>query len=794
MANARSKSPETPTLEQFRRLAEFLPFGVTIYHAPTNKPEDIVLVWANDTACTESKYDFRAQYGKSVGELFPPLLEQPEEINVPARWLRAAIDGEHSVINEFPYGDATHPFGWFRLDFVPLEERMVATVYRNITGQKIAEDERADSVARYRHFIEGTDDLVVQFNRVGMIEFTNHASWKVYGRSPRECVGLNLFDLTHPDDRDALRDALRNCVASRTSGATIENRQATADGRFRELLWTINIDFDDHGKIGLANAIGRDITARREMEREIMRAKETAELANTAKSEFLANMSHELRTPLNAIIGFSQILMNKDFGPLTEKQDRYVQSVHTSGLHLLNLINDILDLAKVESGKMELEPSDVNIGELLEGSLIMIREKAHNRGVAVKVDLDPDVAGKRFLADERKLKQIVYNLLSNAAKFTPGGGSITLSATRSDGELRIHVKDTGIGILPEDQERIFLAFEQVDSSYARQVQGTGLGLTLCRNLVELHGGRIGVESQGEGTGSTFWFTIPWRESQAPAIEALPETPFPHPVLEHHERPVVLVVEDESTAAELLTEYLRGGGYDVEYARDGIEAIRRARAIKPFAITLDVLLPKKNGMSVLAELKLDAATKDIPVVMVTVTEKQQLAFTLGAIEWFIKPVDAGRLLETLRLVRRANGIPHPTVLIIDDEADTREYLSEIIGRDGFDVLLAAGGEQGVKAVRDSHPDILVLDLMMPDVDGFEVVDRIKDDPLGRRIPIVVYTAKELTAEDRKRLSRHVKRITRKPKSDDLLRELERIRAASEPAAAPPAPAPEVIGGR
>jgi len=260
----------------------------------------------------------------------------------------------------------------------------------------------------------------------------------------------------------------------------------------------------------------RDITKQMQADLELRKAKEAAESADVAKSSFLAQMSHELRTPLNAIIGFSEILEDQTFGPLNERQSRYINHVHASGLHLLELINQILDLSKVEAGKMELYLSPVNISQLLESGIVMIMEKARKHGIKIDLHIEAELSGAGIQADEIKLRQIIFNLLSNAAKFTPDGGRVELLAWKDADELIISVSDTGVGIKREDRERIFEAFEQLDSSYTRRQQGTGLGLALARSLVELHGGRIWAESEGEGKGSKFTFTIPIIVSQAPS--------------------------------------------------------------------------------------------------------------------------------------------------------------------------------------------------------------------------------------------------------------------------------------
>lgn len=395
-----------------------------------------------------------------------------------------------------------------------------------------------------------------------------------------------------------------------------------------------------------------------------LHAKIAAEEANQAKSQFLANMSHELRTPMNAILGFSEILQDQTFGELNPKQGRYVGNILTSARHLLELINSILDLSKVEAGRMELDRSLFDPATALRSIESIVRPLVTKQQITLTTTAEGTIPP--ISADAAKFKQILYNLLSNAIKFTPAGGSVTAHMECREGGLHVTVTDTGIGIRSEDQERIFREFEQVDSSFARQQQGTGLGLGLARKLVELHGGRIWIESEGEGKGSTFGFVIPLpAEAMQSVPEASPTEAAPLCELPDREsvgkRPVVLVVEDDRHASELLAHYLSEAGYGVVPAFQGGSVVAMAREWRPCAITLDVLLPEKDGLQVLEALKADPETRDIPVVIVSISPDGASALRLGASGHLEKPVDRERLLEAVSGAC-AGTAPHPPALL------------------------------------------------------------------------------------------------------------------------------------
>jgi signal transduction histidine kinase/CheY-like chemotaxis protein len=359
------------------------------------------------------------------------------------------------------------------------------------------------------------------------------------------------------------------------------------------------------------------------------------EVAGRHKSEFLASMSHELRTPLNAVIGFSDVLLERMVGELNERQEEYVRDIRDSGRHLLELINEILDLSKVEAGRMELEPGAVSLPGLLEYALAMVRERAARHGIELTLELAPEVGV--IWADELKLKQVVLNLLSNAVKFTPDGGSVEVRAEIAGDEAQVIVRDTGIGIDAGDHERIFEAFQR--GGREARSEGTGLGLTLSKRIVELHGGRIWMSSR-RGAGSTFGFAVPVRQTA--------ETTEEVPVIVAAERDMetVLVVEDDAHSVELLSVYLEDAGYRIAVARDGAEGLELARRLRPRAVVLDILLPRVDGWDLLGRLKADAATADAPVIVVSMLDERSKGLALGAVEYLVKPVGREELLEAL----------------------------------------------------------------------------------------------------------------------------------------------------
>ncbi len=514
------------------------------------------------------------------------------------------------------------------------------------------------------------------------------------------------------------------------------------------------------------------------------------------KSEFLANMSHELRTPLNAIIGFSELMKDGMVGEVNAEQQEYLGDILSSGKHLLALINDILDLSKIESGKMSLELEAVEPQSLAISGFGVLREKASAHRVHMLVDAPAELGS--LLLDPRKAKQIVYNLLSNAVKFTPEGGQVTLGLRRvglvdialwhpaadtrlfalprgAAGDfLQIEVRDTGIGLAPESLTRLFEPFTQIDSSLGRKFEGTGLGLALVRRLAELHGGALAVQSR-EGEGSRFVVWLPWREPGAPA------RPLPASASRGAEStaPLVLLIEDDPQAAEITTRQLEAEGYAVQVARGGEEGLRLALTDRPRIIVLDLLLPDTDGWEVLARLKQSPVTADIPVVILSIVDEPRRAFALGAAQVLLKPVNQTELAAALRAAGFERGRGEK-VLVIDDDPAVLTLLSSHLASAGFLPRLAAGGSEGIALAQAERPALILLDLLMPEVSGFEVVEALRQAPETVSIPIVVLTAKTLTTEDRQRLQGGVQRILSKSGFDarHLLSEVRRALCRGE----------------
>lgn len=499
------------------------------------------------------------------------------------------------------------------------------------------------------------------------------------------------------------------------------------------------------------------------------RANKELERSSQHKNIFIANMSHELRTPLNSILGFSNVLLDKTFGELTETQERYVRNINSSGRYLLDLINNILDIAKIEAGKYDMSYEEFPIGSAIGEVINTMRGIAEKKNIQIEVEID---SVDSIVADKTKIKQIFYNLLSNAIKFTPEGGRIGVKVSRItikrgedlDEVIKCSVWDTGIGISAEDKEKIFDEFVQADSAFSRRYGGTGLGLALTKRLVELHGGNITVESV-PGEGSTFSLSIPCVSGTRVKIpaEEVEAVRLNFPWMDE-KAPLILIVEDDTASSELMTIHLTQAGYKVAHAFDGEEAIEKAKKLKPFAILLDIMLPKKDGWEVLQELKTDEMTSHIPVLIHSIVDNKDLGFALGATDYLLKPLDKTTLLEKLQGLSVLKAKKTPLTILIIASDGSLEYLKEALGSQEFLIYSAKDGKRGLELATALRPDIILLDLELPDMLGFEAIKELKEHPSTVDIPVFVLTEKDISIEERTNLMGKIERILRKQRFD------------------------------
>ncbi|NJP05174.1 MAG: response regulator [Chloroflexaceae bacterium] len=483
---------------------------------------------------------------------------------------------------------------------------------------------------------------------------------------------------------------------------------------------------------------------------EAREARAAAEAANNLKSRFIANMSHELRTPLNSIINFTRIVSSGLRGPVTSEQVDYLNRVHASGEHLLGLINDILDIAKIEAGRMELHKETIVYGEMVRSTLSTAMGLTRDKPIELFHEIAPHIP--HIEADHTRVRQILLNLLSNAAKFTDEG-SITVRVWQEDQSIITSVSDTGIGIPADQLETIFEEFRQADEGSDRSYQGTGLGLSICQRLVTMHGGRLWVESE-VGVGSTFTFSLPINVvatvttgSEVSSLTIIPEQTTAH---------LIIVIEDDPSAIEIVANYLQPDGYTIYGVTDSRKALEVIRKAQPIAIILDILMPHRDGWELLVELKEAHDLRHIPVICYTIVDKPALGLSLGASAYLIKPIQKEMLRKTVQSLVGHQG----HILVIDDDPAVRDIVPRYLGKNGYSVVTAADGKEGMDKIATSKPDLVILDLMMPVMDGFAVLNALDATPEYRTIPVLVLTARDLTSQERQMLTERVQGLLAK----------------------------------
>ena len=656
---------------------------------------------------------------------------------------------------------------WFVLDITPLngERRGVMIAHKEITKRKQIEQALSESEERFRLIAENTSELISLVDQEGQYLYVSPSFRSMLGYDPAELIGAPAFALVHPDDLAILQKEWAHFVSEGTGHVTVRYRQSDGIWRWIEASGNAVQKRDRFYMVG----VGRDITKRKQAEEALAaerallerRIKErtadlsaaNAELARAArlKDEFLANMSHELRTPLNAILGLSEALQEAIYGELSERQAKTMQSIVDSGHHLLSLINDILDLSKIEAGKLILDIDNILLTDVCHSSLQFIRHAAHKKGITVSVSFDEAVT--TLQADARRLKQILVNLLSNAVKFTPEGGVVGLQVAGDPNQhvVDLTIWDTGIGIPPNDLARLFQPFVQLDSRLSRQYEGTGLGLVLVARMAEMHGGSVTVTSV-VGQGSRFKVRLPWSgptdaDGTAPLDSSGAKA--------HYAFRRALIIDDSPTTAALVAHYLDEMGMQAVIHAHGSGVIARTIEVEPDLIILDILLPDASGWEILTQLKAEPKTQHIPVLIASVTDDQAQAELLGAYACLVKPFTRQDIHDVLQHLgsqpaadtkiappRPAAKPRHgaaPLVLLAEDNELNIVTLCDYLRAKGFEVVVARNGAEVISRAHEIRPNVILMDIQMPGMDGLTATRHIRSDPELAAIPVIALTA-------------------------------------------------------
>ncbi len=707
--------------------------------------------------------------GMRPGTLLQGPRTDPESVSR----MRAALQQQRGFREEvINYHKDGTPY-WIAISVTPVTgaeggvARFIA-IESDITERKRAEEALRRSEGQFRLLTETIPQLIWTARPDGLLDYISPRSLEYLGGTAEVLLGEGWVRAVHPEDLPRAAERWQHSLATGEPYEIEFRLKYASDDTYHWHIGRAMPLRDDDGTIIKWFGTNTDITEQKNAEEELQRAKEAADDANRAKSQFLANMSHELRTPLNAIILYSELLQEEaeDLGAVALIAD--LGKVRNAGKQLLSLINDVLDLAKIEAGKMELDPETFDVATLIDEIVATAQPLVARNANTLTVDCPDDVGS--MLNDATKLRQSLFNLISNASKFTSNGAILlTVRRERRAGKewIAFGVADSGIGMTEEQIAKLFQPFMQADVSTTRKYGGTGLGLSITRQVCRIMGGEISVESE-PGRGSTFIMHLP---AVVPVTDIENENAADsgEPKGQKHSD-TILVIDDDPSIRDVLTRLLGPEGFAVHTAVDGVEGLAQARALRPAIIILDVLMPRLDGWEVLRALKTDPDLAATPVIMLTMVDDQQIGLALGAADVLSKPFERDQMLTVLRHYRTPG-----TILVVDDDVATRNALRSMLERGDWSVVEAENGREALARVREHPPDLILLDLVMPTMNGFEFAMELHKNDAWRTIPIIALTAKELGAEERRQLGTLTAAILQKGANtrDHVMREVRAL---------------------
>ena len=763
----RKRAEETlrQSQERYHLLFDSIPHPVWVYDLKT-----LAILDVNQSAVRNYGYSHEEFLSLSIKDIRPPedvsaLLEnvatEPPNTESDSVWKHRKKDGTLIDVEI-----TSHP-----LIYGGGDARLV--VATDITARKRAEEETKRQKELLQLILESIADGVVVADSNGKFLLFNTAAEQVLGIGATDTTpdqwsdryGSYLPDAAtlYPPNELPLVRAMRGESVDAVE-VFIRNAKVP-DGRLLSI--TGRPLRGEEGALRGGVVVFHDITLQKRAQEALVQAKEEAVRASKFKDQFLSTMSHELRTPLNAVLGFSDLLADERYGLLNDRQRRYVTHIHTGGTHLLKLITDILDLSKIEAGRMEIVCEDVSIASAFAEVLSALQPLADKKSQCLTQEVEPRLYVR---ADATRFKQILMNLVGNAIKFTPETGRIELVARQVGSQVKLEVRDNGSGIAPEEQRRIFEAFYRLAQT-GSATEGTGLGLAITARLVELHGSKLEIKSK-PGEGTCFYFSLP-------LLAIAPDEPAQTTISTPRagRTPRILVVEDNAATGQLIQSQLTSSGYETLRCDQPELATEMAAEHQPDAITLDLLMQPVHGLEVLLQLKNDPRTSRIPVIVVTIVDQPGVGTALGADEYLIKPVDKATLLAAVErcLSSRGGAAPARAILVVEDDASTREMIEELLTARGYPVVTAADGAQARARVAHALPELVILDLVLPKMSGFELLAEWRGNPRTADLPVFVLTSKDLTKEEEKYVRAHAESLFRKQNSwrEPLIKQLERV---------------------